>query len=129
MWFYIALATSLIFTVSVIFRLKHLFLLALALIIVVGTLFIPQSVKFPDRKVELGYPIYFETLDFGNPYTSMGGAPDSYLRSRKFNIMSSWEEYVQTSWRNLTISCIIIFLAIEGTIILIDRAKALNSKK
>lgn len=107
---------------------KHAAIAIITLVITIGTLFISRPVEFPDRKVKLGYPIYFGTLDFDSPYTSMGGAPESYLRSRKFNILSSWEEHIQTSWGNFAISYTIIFLAIEAMAVLIDRTRTLSSK-
>lgn len=110
---------------------KHLAIVFVTLVIIIGTLFIKQSVEFPERKIELGYPIHFWTLDFsGNRGgTTMNGSPDIYLKNRKFNILSSWEEYVETSWINFILSYLIIFFIIEGVVLLINRSRPPTSKK
>ncbi len=103
---------------------KHLTTMLLSLTLLSTTLLISQPVEFPERKISLGYPIHFYTLDFGSPYTSMGGAPDEVLQSRRFNILSSWEEYAQFSWSNFVISYVIIFLGIESATFVIHLVNA-----
>ena len=82
-----------------------------ALVLVWGTLLIPRSVKFPERVVELGYPVSFMTLDFG-PNTRGGGAVDNYLKRRRYNIKSSWERPTETSWPRFILSYVILFFGI-----------------
>lgn len=107
----------------------HLALMLLALALLTTTLFISQPVEFPERRINMGYPIHFYTLDFGSTNTSMGGAPDEFLRSRKFNYLSSWEERSQFSLPSFVVSYIIIFLGIECTILVFHRVKQLGRKE
>jgi hypothetical protein len=107
----------------------HTAIAVCATVILAGTLFISRPVEFPDRIIKLGYPIPFYTLDLGSPHTSMGGATDEYLTRRNFNILSSWEQYVQVSWRNFIGSYIIIFLIIEVVYLVVGYAKLKSDKK
>ena len=91
----------------------HLVIVIFTVFILTGTLFISRPVNFPERKVNLGYPISFYTLDFSSTNTSMGGAPESYLKSRKFNAISSWEQSSQWNWQSYMISFTTIFFVFE----------------
>lgn len=93
---------------------RHAVIAVVSFLILIGSLFIPRSVDFPSRRVKLGYPVYFYSLDFSSQSTSMGGAPESYLKSRKFDFMSGWEEPGEVFWSNLALSYLIIFLVLEG---------------
>lgn len=106
----------------------HLGIAIVSFLILHGTLFISQPVNFPERKVFLGYPIHFYTLDFGSG-GNMAAAPEQFLRSTEFNILSSWEQSVETSLINKIGSFLIIFLITEVVYLLVYYMKSKKGKK
>jgi len=102
--------------------LKYLSFLFLVYVIVWSTTFIRRPVQLPERTVKLGYPISFVTLDFSEPVTAMGGAPDYVLARSKFNIKSSWEERTEVSRSMFILSYVIVLFAIYGVWWIIGKA-------
>lgn len=102
---------------------KHLAIGLISLIILIGSLFISRPTVFPSREVRLGYPIHFFTLDFsGNQGgTTLGGAPDLFLKSNNFNILSAWEEFGSFSWPRFISSHLIIFFVLECGVFALDK--------
>ncbi len=100
---------------------KHLYLITIALVITVGTLFIPQKVNNINKPfVNLGYPIKFVSIDFTRDYPDI---PSEKQMNRKFNILSSWEKHVETSWVNFTLSYSAIIITLEIFYVLINKFK------
>ncbi len=110
---------------------KHLVIGFVSIVFLLGTLFIKQPGDLPTRYVRLGYPIHFYTLDFSGDRggTHMSGAPDGFIASGRFNILSAWEEFGQTSWWRLILSYLIIFSMIEVLAIIVCRSRLQTSKK
>ena len=102
---------------------KHVAIGFISLIILIGSLFISKPTVFPNREVRLGCPIHFFTLDFsGNRGgTTLSGAPDLFLKSSKFNILSAREEFGLFSWPRFISSYLIIFFVLEGGVFVLDK--------
>ncbi len=107
---------------------KFALLLIASFLLLILSLFIPKPLVFPEKTVDLGYPLGFFTLEMsGNKgSTHLSGAPDEYLGSRKFNLLSVWEEYAEFSISDFIGSLMIVFLALLFILLFVNTIKTLN---
>jgi hypothetical protein len=97
----------------------HLFLLVITILIVLGTLFIPQKINDMSKKeVSLGFPIHFITIDLTKILPTY---IDRKTQNRTYTITSCWEKRTTKSRVNFLLSFGIVFTILETIVYIINK--------